>query len=167
MDDDQKRDDNQLRTAREKDPYRALGLAANHLMTKPAFARLGFGHWTKTLVGQINRGHFLFILRDQKVVGFVGWALTDEDKAEKWLRDELDLSYKDSLEGDCFLINAWEAENIEVVRFMRATVRELIADKKCLYFKRFYKNGKMKPMRLHVNDFVDGHIQNEKVPTKA
>ena len=39
-------------------PYVALGLAVNHLMTKPAFANLRFGDWSRVLVGQINRKHY-------------------------------------------------------------------------------------------------------------
>ena len=38
-------------------PAVALGLAVNHLMTKPAFAQLSFGDWSRILVGQINRKH--------------------------------------------------------------------------------------------------------------
>ena len=92
---------------RVKDPFRALGLAVNYLMTKPAFANLGFGHWSRILVGQINRDHCLFFIRDDKVVGFFGWACTDEDKAKKWVHGKLDLSFKDSLSGDHVLFNAW------------------------------------------------------------
>src|SRR5215510_9290260 len=50
-------------------PYVALGLAVSHLM-----------------VGQINRKHYCFAMDDKNVVqGFLGWALTTEDKAEAWL----------------------------------------------------------------------------------
>jgi hypothetical protein len=43
----------QLRVFRAKDPYIALGLAVSHLMTKPAFANLRFGDWSRILTGQI------------------------------------------------------------------------------------------------------------------
>ena len=36
-----------LRVFRAKDPYIALGLAVSHLMTKPAFANLRFGDWSR------------------------------------------------------------------------------------------------------------------------
>jgi hypothetical protein len=36
------------------DPARALGVAASYLMSKPAFARLPFGHWARVLIGHIN-----------------------------------------------------------------------------------------------------------------
>ena len=44
----------------------ALGLAVAHMMTKPAFASLPFGDWSRVLVGQINRGHYAFVLDGAK-----------------------------------------------------------------------------------------------------
>ena len=43
-----------LRLFRPESPYVALGLAVSHLMTKPAFANLRFGDWSRVLVGQIG-----------------------------------------------------------------------------------------------------------------
>jgi hypothetical protein len=39
-----------LRLFRPESPYVALGLAVSHLMTKPAFANLRFGDWSRVLV---------------------------------------------------------------------------------------------------------------------
>ena len=64
-----------LRLFRPDSPIVALGLAVNYLMTKPAFARLSFGDWSRILVGQINRKHYYFVMDDKKMQGFVGWAL--------------------------------------------------------------------------------------------
>ena len=43
-------------------PYIALGMAVSHLMTKPAFANLQFGDWSRVLTGQINRKHYCFVV---------------------------------------------------------------------------------------------------------
>jgi hypothetical protein len=51
-----------LRLFRPESPTVALGLAVSHLMTKPAFAQLKFGDWSRVLVGQINRKHYRFVL---------------------------------------------------------------------------------------------------------
>ena len=65
----------------------ALGLAVEYLRKKPAFARLAFGEWSQVLVGQINRGHYYFIVdQHQRVQGFFGWALTQERLAEQWVK---------------------------------------------------------------------------------
>lgn len=83
-------------------PARALGLAVNYLITKPAFAKLPFGLWSRILVGQINRGHYLLALDRNKLVGFLGWALT---KGDIRLAGRGEFSYADSLAGDILLIN--------------------------------------------------------------
>ena len=40
---------------------------------------------------------------------------------------------------------------------MKGEVRKLVAGKKSLYFKRFYKDGRIRPMILNVNKFLEGH----------
>jgi hypothetical protein len=50
---------------------------SRHLMLKPAFARLPFGHWSRILTGQIRRGHYFFIASSKQDRGFCGWALRD------------------------------------------------------------------------------------------
>ena len=72
-----------LRLFRPDNPALALGLAVSHMMTKPAFARLRFGEWSRVLVGQINRRHYHFVLDGRgRVVGFLGWAYTSLARAE-------------------------------------------------------------------------------------
>ena len=148
-----------LRVYQENDPYKALGMAVSHLMTKPAFAGLKFGHWSRILVGQINRKHYMFVLRDKKIVGFYGWAFTTPEKAHKWLYENYELSYQDSLEGESMLINAWQADDKQVVRFILDTIRVRFFDKEAVYYKRFYNNGKIRPMRLVINDIVSQHAE--------
>lgn len=145
----------------EKPEY-ALGLAVNHLMTKPAFANLRFGEWSRVLVGQINRRHFAFAVdSERRVVGFAGWALTTREKAEAWVEGKRPLSYQDSLAGECLVFNCWSAENFKVHRFMVDEARKLIVDKETMYFKRYYKDGTSRPVRLNVNEFVDDHIERK------
>src|SRR5688500_14666794 len=89
-----------LRLFRPDRPLAALGLAVSHLMTKPAFADLPFGAWSRILVGQIRRGHYAFAVDAEGTVhGFIGWALATKDHAEAWLDGRAGLSYEDSLAG--------------------------------------------------------------------
>lgn len=148
-----------LRLFRPDKPAIALGLAVSHLMLKPAFANLRFGDWSRILVGQINRGHYCFAVDEAgQIQGFVGWALTNRDKAEAWVEGRGALSYDDSLAGDCLVFNAWSANSTRVHRFLVDEARKLISDKQTLYFKRYYPNGTTRPVRLTVNDFVEAHI---------
>jgi hemolysin-activating ACP:hemolysin acyltransferase len=151
-----------FRLFRPRLPVVALGLAVNYLMAKPAFASLQFGEWSRILVGQINRGHYYFAVdAGNHIQGFIGWALTTQEKAEDWLERRKALSYQDSRQGECVIINAWAAENRAVHRFLVDELRKIFRDKEALYFKRFYKDGSVRPSRLSVNEFVERHIERD------
>lgn len=147
-----------LRLARPRSATVALGLAVGHLMTKPAFAALPFGSWSRVLVGQVNRGHYHFVVdgRD-RVVGFLGWAVTTEAGAESWLagRDIPDAAARD---GDCMVINAWSSDHPAANRLLLAAARRAGQGKRLVYFKRHYKDGRTRPMRLAVSEFAAGRL---------
>ena len=147
-----------LRIVRPRDGRQALGMAVSYLMTDPVFARLPFGSWSRVLVGQVNRGHCLFAVDGEKVVGFVGWALTTKDKAEAWLTENRDIGFADSTTGPIVLINAWKASSGEVNRSLLGAMRSVARDKEMVYAKRFHRDGRVRPARLAVNAFVDSHI---------
>ena len=147
-----------LRIVKVANPATALGLAVSHLMLKPAFARLQFGDWSRILVGQINRGHYLLAVDPQeRVVGFMGWLLTSQDKAEAWVEDRRGLSFADSRAGDCVVINAWSADRNAITREILRHARRAFADKAMVYYQRHYPDGTTRPVRLTINEFVKGH----------
>jgi hemolysin-activating ACP:hemolysin acyltransferase len=151
-----------FRTFRPDKPATALGLAVSFLMTRPAFANLKFGEWSRILVGQINRNHYAFVLDDKgRVAGFAGWALTTRELAELWVEGKRDISYEESLKGECMLFNAWCASSFRAHRFMVDEARKIIVGKETLYFKRHYPDGHTRPVRLNVNEFVAGHIDRK------
>ena len=131
----------------------ALGLAVSYLMNKPAFAKLPFGEWSRILVGQINRGHYCFVIdTEKKIQGFLGWALTSRDKAEAWVEGRSALSYEDSLAGEYLVCNAWSAESPQVQSWMFRHVRDIWVGSKVVYFKRFYPDGRIRPARLKISE---------------
>jgi hemolysin-activating ACP:hemolysin acyltransferase len=157
-----------LKAVRSENPYVALGLAVSHLMTKPAFANLRFGDWSRILTGQINRKHYYFAVDGKnQIQGFVGWALASKEKAEAWVEGGGALSFGDSRDGDCVIINAWAASTPEANRFLVSQMREIIDGKDTVYFKRHYKDGRTRPVRLRVNDFVARHLERRKGATPA
>jgi hemolysin-activating ACP:hemolysin acyltransferase len=151
-----------LKLFRPQSPFVALGLAVNHLMTKPAFANLRFGDWSRILVGQINRKHYCFAVDGKnQIQGFMGWALTSQENAEAWVEGRGALSFADSLNGDCVVFNAWAANTGKVNRLLLGEARKVIEGKDTVYFKRFYKDGSVRPARLRVNDFVAQHLRRQ------
>jgi hemolysin-activating ACP:hemolysin acyltransferase len=155
-----------LKAFRPQNPYVALGMAVSHLMTKPAFANLRFGDWSRVLTGQINRKHYYFAIDStNQIQGFVGWALASKENAEAWVEGRGALSFGDSLDGDCVIFNAWAASRPETNRFLVSQAREIIEGKDTVYFKRHYKDGSTRPVRLHVNDFVAQHLGRPKDAT--
>jgi len=157
-----------LKLFRPQNPYMALGLAVNHLMTKPAFAKLRFGDWSRILTGQINRKHYYFAIDGKnQIQGFMGWAFAAKAKAEAWVEGRGGLSFEDSLNGDCVIFNAWAASTPEANRFLVEQAREIIAGKDTVYFKRHYKDGNTRPTRLRVNDFVAHHLARHKGATST
>jgi tetratricopeptide (TPR) repeat protein len=144
---------------RPKDPSASLGLAVEFLSRMPAFARLQFGEWSQVLFYQVAREHCFFVVnQDQRVRGFLGWALTEQALAEQWVEGRAGLRNDQCLDGDCVIINAFAAETGDAKRFIVDTMRGLFASRRTLYFKRHYPNGGTRPARLSVNDFVAGHL---------
>lgn len=147
-----------LHAGRLDDDYKALGLAVSLLMTEPSFARLPFGFWTSILIGQIRRKHYIFATEGKAVTGFLGWARTTEEVAERWLTQKGEITFAQSLDGDCILINAWLAKNDRTNRFLLDQLRVIGRDGRLVYAKRFYKDGRVRPVKLSVNEAVAGHI---------
>jgi hemolysin-activating ACP:hemolysin acyltransferase len=153
-------DQQALRLFRPENPAAALGLAVSYLMTKPAFANLQFGDWSRILVGQINRKHYCFVVDGAgRLQGFIGWALASEDHARAWAGGRRALTFDESLNGDSMVINAFAAESTKVTRFLIEQARHIGRDKTAIYFKRHYRDGTTRASRVAINAFVDGHIE--------
>jgi hemolysin-activating ACP:hemolysin acyltransferase len=138
----------------------ALGLAVDYLKDKPAFAAQPFGEWCRALVGQIKRGHYCFVVDSaDQVLGYLGWGLTEQHKAEAWVEGRAPLRHEDCAEGDCVVFSIYAADAPAIQRFVFAETRKLIRGKRMVYFKRQYANGAMRPTRLAVNAFVARHVE--------
>ena len=142
----------------DENPHAALGRSVAYLMRKQNFESLKFGAWSKILVGQINRKHYFFVLDNQQVVGFAGWALATKDNALEWLNHNKPLAFDDSQEGDSMVINAWAADTGSVNRFILRTLRKAAVGKS-IYAKRFYSDGTTRLVNLSSNRFIEKHLQ--------
>lgn len=148
-----------LQVFRPENPATALGLAVQYMMTRAPFAQLPMGAWCRVLVGQINRGHYQFVLDTRNnVVGFLGWAVASEDHAEAWLQGRRAVANAEAKDGDCIIFNAWAADSEKINRFVLAAARAAARGKRLIYSKRYYRDGRIRPLRLRVNDFVEQHV---------
>jgi len=146
-----------LKTITFENRATALGLAVEHLMLKPAFARLPFGHWSRVLTGQIRRGHYFFIASSNRIVGFCGWALATEEEAEAWVAGSEAAAIMKGESGDCIVLNAWSADTPEAHRVLLDELRIRGRGNRVLYAKRDYKDGRTRPLRLKLDGAVDSH----------
>lgn len=148
-------DELKLRAWRPKQPSVSLGLAVAYLRNKTPFANLQFGNWSQVLVGQVNCGNFFFVVDQyQRIQGFIGWALTNENLAQDWLENGTGLRDEDCRGGECVVITAWAADNNRANRCLLDTARKLFAGKRNVYFARHYPDGRMRRMRLAMPDFA-------------
>lgn len=144
-----------LRFVTIPDPNTAVGLAVRFMLDQPVYADIPFGRWAGALNGQVNRGHYGFVLNQQdQVVGFIGWALATEEKADAWVNGEAALSDEDCREGNCVIFNSFIANSKTVHDFIWDAVLEASIDKVALYFRRAYTDGRVRPVRIPINQFV-------------
>ena len=137
-----------LRIAKDRNPYAAVGRAAGMLMVYPSFGDLPFGQVMKIIAGQINRGHYCFVFKDNNAVGFFGWAYTSQTGAENWLMNNDESGIGDGIEGDCVVFNIWHTDGPKTNSFAVTHMRSKFSDKKMLYAKRRYNDGRVKPIRI-------------------
>ena len=95
--------------------------------------------------------------RRQPGAGLHGLGLRRQGQGRSLVEGRRPLSFEDSRNGDCMVINAWSANSTRVTRFLLAEMRRVGKDKVTVYFKRHYRDGTTRPARLAVNSFVQSH----------
>ena len=137
----------------DKNPVMGMGRAVGHLMTFPEFAAMRFGNLSRLIAGQVNRKHYFFLLQEQKIVGYCGWALTSIEDADAWLDENRPVSFVAGMEGPCCVINIWQASTPGANRAIARILRTTLSDQTHLYARRFYADGRVRRVRLNVNQY--------------
>ena len=70
-----------------KNPY-SFGLIARFLSTHKPFSEFEFGSISKSILFQIQNDSHVVAVKDDQVVGYMGWLRTTEEIARAW-QDEL------------------------------------------------------------------------------
>ena len=127
--------------------WEALGLATHLLHTSKPFHDYPFGRLTATLNAQIQRHHYLFTLRGQEVLGYVGWALCSKKVAEDWVERAIEPRLNACLDGDHWIALTWYASQAGVVCAQARHLRGLYPDKIGVG-RRDYGHGKTRVKRF-------------------
>lgn len=64
----------------------AMGLALPYLAARQPFAAFQAGELTRTVAGQILRGHYLMAFEGARLVGYLGWACYSPEDAAAFAR---------------------------------------------------------------------------------
>lgn len=140
----------ELRIVRDSNAYAAVGRAAGMLMIYESFGQLPFGQIMKIIAGQINRGHYRFVLRGNEPVGFFGWAYASKIGALKWLEENDESHVGDGVNGDYVIMNIWHARETSINAFAQRELLKVFEGKKTLYAKRRYADGRIRPVRVNI-----------------
>ena len=65
---------------------------------------------------------------------------------------------EDANQGDCVIFNAWSSNGSAVNRVLLDAARQVMKGNDMMYWKRYYKDGTTRPVRMRVNDFVAEHL---------
>ena len=127
--------------------WEALGLVTHLLHASKPFNDYPFGKLAATLNAQIQRSHYVFTLRDQEVVGYVGWALCSRKVADDWVERAIEPRLDACLDGDYWIALTWYAAQAGVVPAQARHLRALYPDKIGIG-RRDYGNGQTRVKRF-------------------
>jgi hemolysin-activating ACP:hemolysin acyltransferase len=141
------------RATRERNPFAACGRTVSYLMNIPNLARLPFGQLTKLVVGQINRGHYFFVVDPSSVTcGYCGWTQATHAQADAWLEKNVEVASEHALDGPVCVINLWQASSAKANTVIIAALRTMLnPSTELVVAKRFYPNGDIRPVRLPIS----------------
>jgi hemolysin-activating ACP:hemolysin acyltransferase len=141
-----------LRILQSKDPYAACGRTIAYLMKVPNFARLPFGQMSRLIVGQINRGHYFYVVNEtSSMVGYCGWAQTSREVAEDWFEHDIDPGSRIGADGPVCVINLWQASSAAAnARIIAGLRTRLSPATELVLAKRFYPDGSIRRVQLPV-----------------
>lgn len=151
----------------DKNPYAAAGRGAAMLLPFRNFSLLPFGQINALIIGAVNRKHYHFLLKDGQPVGFFAWAYASEAAAEKWLQKNDTSDIGDGTSGDCVVFNIWRIDKScqhdpQLRAFLLQNLRRTFVDKRIVFARRVYSNGRTRPMRMvirkHREQIKEEHI---------
>jgi hemolysin-activating ACP:hemolysin acyltransferase len=126
---------------RFKNPMIAFGAAVDLLRLYKPFRQATFGVYASVLRGQIAREHYVFAVQERLVVGYVGWALCNEEVARAWTERRHTPKYAECLSGDCWVGLTYYASSRHVTFALMGHIKRRYPGYK-IYGLRRYQDGR-------------------------
>ena len=143
-----------LTCAQLADPYKALGLALSALSKVEPYAGYKFGELTGTVMGQIQRRHYVFTFQDKLLVGYGGWALCAPETARAWLAGQAVPDFRACLDGPNPVLVTFHAKSRAATFVQIRHMRRLYPGRE-IFFRRDYA-GRRTRIASVVNVGTDG-----------
>ncbi len=119
-------------------PY-ALGTALEFISRFPPFSDFGLGSTVNAVGFQLRQSSHLIAVRDDRIVGYLGWVVTTEEVALDWLRFGNLLT--PDLGGDCVVPTIFAVEERSTIRPLLNHAREVLVLNK-VYWQRYFADGR-------------------------
>lgn len=118
----------------------SIGMVVELLHEVPPFSDMTARELTGTVIGQIRRGHYVLAVQDERVIGYVGWALASEEIAKGWAEGRHRPTYEESMDGDCVILMMWYAQSAAATRRLARFLRRLYPGYR--FYGRRMKDGR-------------------------
>lgn len=125
-----------IRVQRLESPLTALGAALTLVAPRPPFASFPADALTRTLQGQIERGHYLLGSRDKRLSAYLGWAMLSDEVATRVLRSGAPPEARECASGEIFWLLTVAATDTAVLRTALAVARRQNAGRRVLAVRR-------------------------------
>ena len=141
-------EDGRFRHVQFARPALALGVAASFLAVRRPFAAQSSQEFIGTLMGQIERKHYVLTFDESGIVGFLGWGLCDRQTARDWAEGRKAPSYEQCLSGDTVVLFSVAASKAEVLKAHRRELKRRYPSWGLV--GRRIKDGKPRPLTVQV-----------------
>jgi hemolysin-activating ACP:hemolysin acyltransferase len=112
-----------------RDATMAMGLAVPFAASHHPFGSYRADTLVGSILGQIRRRHYVFVVRQGTIIGYVGWALCQPDVATAWIVNGQTPTFEQCSDGDVVVPIIAIADERSALRLMVSHVRNLYGGK--------------------------------------
>lgn len=138
----------QIHASRLVDKRVAVGVTVAYLQRSSVFRNQRFGSLIGTVIGQVERDHYLLFWQDGRLVGVVGWGYCSYGFGQSWLSGTLSGDPPDYCHGSCALINVLQVDYSNVLRFMRQCLLTELSEVEWVFAERMYEDGRTRQVKF-------------------